>query len=74
MDSRLAAEGLKFSPSESMSGGLPAQVLSPFSTAMAQSMLLPAGVLVLGFLAALAFERPRHQVAPAAPVASPTVA
>ena len=46
IDSRLAANGLEFSPSEaggSTGGGLPGAVLDPFSTAMAQSMLLPAG-------------------------------
>ena len=62
MDSRLAAQGLKFSPSEAGGGNLPRQVFTPFAEAMSQAMLLPAGILVLGFLAALAFARPRHQV------------
>jgi MFS family permease len=61
MDSRLAAHGLRFSPAEGASGNLPAAVLAPFAESMAQAMLLPAAVLGLGFLAALAFERPRHQ-------------
>jgi hypothetical protein len=61
MDSRLAAEGLKFSPSEAGGGNLPQQVMVPFSEAMAQSMLLPAGVLLIGLAAALSFARPVHQ-------------
>jgi MFS family permease len=75
MDSRLAAEGLTFSPTESTGGALPAQVVGRFSDAMATSTLRPAAVLVAGFLAALAFERPRHQTAPQAqPESAPTVA
>ena len=64
MDSRLAAEGLKFSPSEGTSGSLPAAVAGPFSDAMASSTLLPAAVLLAGLLASLAFERPKHQTGP----------
>jgi EmrB/QacA subfamily drug resistance transporter len=63
IDSRLAANGLEFSPSDadgSTGGGLPDAVLAPFSTAMAESMLLPAGILVFGVLASLAYARPRH--------------
>jgi hypothetical protein len=66
MDSRLAAEGLTFSPQESGGGHLPAQVFAPFSDAMAQAMLLPPAVLVIGLVAALAFARPAHQVRPPA--------
>jgi EmrB/QacA subfamily drug resistance transporter len=62
MDSRLAAQGLTFSPSEAGGGNLPPQVFTAFSEAMAQSMLLPAGLLVIGLLAALAFARPAHQL------------
>jgi MFS family permease len=61
MDSRLAAQGLQFSPSEAGGGNLPAQVFQPFSDAMSQAMLLPAAALVLGFLAAVSFARPVHQ-------------
>jgi hypothetical protein len=75
MDSRLAAEGLNFSPSEGTGGALPAPVVGPFSDAMATSTLLPAAVLLAGFLASLAFERPRHQSGPQAqPERAPTVA
>ncbi len=64
IDSRLAANGLDFSPSEGGSGGgLPAQVLQPFSDAMAEATLLPPAILLLGLVAALAFARPAHQQA-----------
>jgi EmrB/QacA subfamily drug resistance transporter len=66
MDSRLAAQGLSFSPSEAGGGNLPPQVLAPFAEAMSQAMLLPAGVLLVGLVAALSFERPQHQTRAAA--------
>jgi hypothetical protein len=61
MDARLAAEGLSagFRP-EGALGQLPAGSQTPFADAMAQAMLMPAAVLVLGFLAVQFFERPRH--------------
>ncbi len=68
MDSRLSAQGLDFNPSEAGGGHLPAQVFAPFSQAMSESMLLPACVLVLGFLAAISFARPSHQVRSGQPV------
>jgi EmrB/QacA subfamily drug resistance transporter len=75
MDSRLAANSLVFQPSEGMSGSLPAQVLTPFSDAMAEAMLLvPAGLLI-GLVGALFFQRPSHQQAAAgahARAATPT--
>ncbi len=61
LDSRIAAHGL--------SGGaepdgalkqLPAIVRAPFSAAMADTLLLPVGVLLLGLVAVLFFELPRH--------------
>ena len=64
MDSRLAAQGLNFSPSEAGGGNLPQQVFSPFADAMSQAMLLPAAVLVIGLVAALSFARPKHLVRP----------
>jgi EmrB/QacA subfamily drug resistance transporter len=63
MDARLSAEGLPTggASAEGATGsGLPSQLFEPFSTAMSQSMLLPAGVLVLGFLSVLAFQQMRH--------------
>ena len=71
MDSRLSAQGLNFSPSEAGGSHLPAQVFAPFSSAMADAMLLPAGVLVIGFIAAISFARPVHQVQTAADAAVP---
>jgi hypothetical protein len=76
MDSRLAGEGLTFAPSE---GGtvqqLPQQVQAPFADAMSAAMLLPPTILLLGLLAVLFFERPRHPGwggAPAARDAAPS--
>jgi hypothetical protein len=62
MDSRLAAQGLTFSPSEAGGGNLPQQVMTPFSEAMSQAMLLPAAVLLVGLVAAASFARPKHQM------------
>src|SRR6478735_31397 len=62
LDARLAAHGL--------SGGqqaesatvqqLPAIVRAPFSSAMSDTLLLPVGVLLLGFVSVLFFQLPRH--------------
>jgi EmrB/QacA subfamily drug resistance transporter len=62
MDARLAAQGLGSSPAgaETATGAMPSAALDAFSEAMGQSLLLVPCVLVLGLLAALAFERPRH--------------
>ncbi|MET0837781.1 MAG: DHA2 family efflux MFS transporter permease subunit [Marmoricola sp.] len=74
MDARLSAQGLDFEPSEAGGGHLPAQVFASFSTAMSEAMLLPAGILVIGLVAAVCFARPTHmmrapQAQPAAPPA-----
>jgi EmrB/QacA subfamily drug resistance transporter len=45
------------------SGAMPPAVAGGFADAMAQSMLLPALVLVIGVLAVVFFERPRYQAA-----------
>jgi EmrB/QacA subfamily drug resistance transporter len=62
MDSRLTANGLRLQPRDGGGAGdaLPPQVLEPFSTAMAQSMLLPPLVLLIGLLA-VAFFRNVHE-------------
>jgi EmrB/QacA subfamily drug resistance transporter len=39
---------------------LPPQVADGFATAMSQTLLLPAAVLLIGFAAALAFTKPTH--------------
>ena len=62
IDSRLTAQGLPTSVTpEGGASQLPAVVQGPFAEAMAQAMLLPPAVLVLGLLASLLFEQPRHQ-------------
>jgi MFS family permease len=69
MQSRLAAElpGAAGSASGGgFAGKLPAVAQQGFSDAMAQSLLLPAAVAVIGLVAVLMFERPAHMSAPAA--------
>jgi EmrB/QacA subfamily drug resistance transporter len=41
-------------------GPVPPEVADAFSRALAEAMLLPAAVILLGFLASLFFQRPRH--------------
>jgi EmrB/QacA subfamily drug resistance transporter len=61
IDSRLAAEGLPSFQGEGSGGGeLPPQVAQAFSDAMATSVLLPVAAFVLGFIAVLFFQKPRH--------------
>ncbi|GAA1418769.1 DHA2 family efflux MFS transporter permease subunit [Agrococcus citreus] len=70
MTARLTAE-LGAEPTaaqESGQGGLPEAAVLPFSTAMGQSMLLPALVLLVALVAALCFAPPR----PAAAADEPT--
>ncbi|WP_035907175.1 DHA2 family efflux MFS transporter permease subunit [Knoellia subterranea] len=43
-------------------GAMPPEVADGFAQAMAQALVLPAAVLVVGVIAALMFERPGHQV------------
>jgi EmrB/QacA subfamily drug resistance transporter len=64
MDARLAANGLSLDPSRGFggSGTLPAAIAQPFTDAMAQSILLLPAVLLVGLVATLFFERPRHLV------------
>jgi EmrB/QacA subfamily drug resistance transporter len=45
---------------EAGTGPLPSALHAAFATAMADSMLLPAAVLVIGWVAALCFQTPRH--------------
>jgi len=62
MDARIAANHLpEFDPAHSPAGGaLPAEALEPFSTAMAQSLLITPAVLLLGLAAVFFFSRPAH--------------
>ncbi|HYU85330.1 MAG TPA: DHA2 family efflux MFS transporter permease subunit [Kribbellaceae bacterium] len=75
MESRLAAH-LPGMPNGGPGGGsLPAGLKDGFSTSMAESLLLPAAVLVIGWVAALCFATPTHMKAqPPAEVAADTVA
>ena len=45
-------------------GAMPPAVAEAFSKALAESMLLPAAVVLIGFAAAMFFERPRHLAEP----------
>lgn len=68
IDARLAAKGLgEVSGEGAIAGVLPPAAADRFSAAMAESLLLVPAVLVLGFLAVLLYERPRH-FAPARPL------
>ena len=72
MDSRLSAQGLHFSPvGGSGVSRLPAQVVGPFSDAMQQALLLPTGVVLVGLVAAVFLERPRHAGYTGTPAAAP---
>ncbi|WP_072687430.1 MFS transporter [Rhodococcus marinonascens] len=55
---RLSAQGLSGGSSEGGVGELPAFVKEPFSTAMSQSVWLPAAILLVGFVASVCFARP----------------
>jgi MFS family permease len=68
IDSRIAAHGLSGGAEpEGALKQLPAIVRDPFSQAMADAMLLPAAVLVLGLVSVLFFQLPRHLAAPQQP-------
>ncbi len=64
MQNRLAAHlpgfGGGATPGQSSGGALPPMVRDGFSKALAESMLLPAAVLLVGFAATLLFEQARH--------------
>lgn len=70
MEARVAAH-LPGVPTAGAAGGgtMPEMVKAPLALALSESMLLPAGVVLLGCLAALFFERPRHQMAGTSPSA-----
>ncbi|MGB0101537.1 MAG: DHA2 family efflux MFS transporter permease subunit [Nocardioides sp.] len=77
MDARLSHYGLSGVGNPEGGGGasMPPQVADEFAAAMAQSLLLPAFVLLIGLGAALCFERPKHAgyagaAAPLAPAAA----
>jgi hypothetical protein len=75
MESRLSANLPAKSgggaPGEGGGGKLPAALAQGFSDSMAQAILLPAAVLVIGLIAALLFTTPKHLQHPAdAPAAA----
>jgi EmrB/QacA subfamily drug resistance transporter len=72
MDSRIAAHGLSFSPTEAGSGRpVPAPVLDSLSKAMADSMLLPALALLVGLVAVLFFQHTTRDARAAAEAQRP---
>lgn len=64
MQARLAVELPGASASETGVGVLPEPAREGFAAAMAQSMWLPAGVLLVGLVAVLFFHAPSHDRAP----------
>jgi EmrB/QacA subfamily drug resistance transporter len=69
MESRLAAL-LPGISGDAEAAQLPPALHGAFATAMAQSLLLPAAVLLIGLAAALCFTRPTHLRSDAAPAAA----
>ena len=64
-----------FQPTEATSGAaMPAQALDGFSAAMADAMLLPPIVLLIGLVGALFFEQPQARPATVSPVPASTTA
>jgi EmrB/QacA subfamily drug resistance transporter len=67
MDARLAAQGIRYEPggeaAAGAAGALPEAVTGPFSTAMAEAMLVVPLSLLVGLAAVLFFQQPRHQMA-----------
>ena len=74
IQSRLSAHGIASGGTAGTSGRLPEALQGGFSTAMAEALLLPAGVLVLGLIAALCYARPAHMRRVAMPPAEPVSA
>lgn len=75
MEARLAAHlpGAAAAGGSMGSGGtgmMPEAIKIPFAQALSEAMLLPAAVIVVGGVAALFFERPRHQRPRAVPAGS----
>lgn len=65
---RLGAHGITGSVQEGGGGALPESIKQGFNDALAQSILLPAGVLLVGFVAAICFAQPiraGHEPTPA---------
>ncbi|NMN97750.1 DHA2 family efflux MFS transporter permease subunit [Antrihabitans stalactiti] len=72
--SRLSAHGIDGGAAEGQTGALPPFVREAFNSALAESLLLPAGVLVIGFIASMLFastRRPQELPKPVEDVAVP---
>ncbi|MEE2033456.1 DHA2 family efflux MFS transporter permease subunit, partial [Rhodococcus chondri] len=62
MATLLSAHGVEIGPAEMGAAVLPEGLREPFAAAMARSLWLPAGVLLVGFVVSACFARPRTQV------------
>lgn len=73
MQTRLAAElpGMNAAGQHAAIGQLPPAIRDGFSSAMGQSLYLPAAVLLIGAAATVFFVRPRHQGQPVPGPAAP---
>lgn len=60
LSAHLGAGAASAGEMQATGGGLPAPLLEPFARALAESMLLPAAVVLVGWVATLFFEKPRH--------------
>lgn len=70
---RLAAHGITGGVQEGGGGALPESIKQGFNDALAQSILLPAGVLLVGFVASICFAQPiraGHKPTPAEEVSA----
>lgn len=70
MQTRLAAELPGMSTGGREGGGveqLPEMIREPFATAMGQSLYLPAAILLIGVIATLFYEKPKHRDYPPMP-------
>jgi EmrB/QacA subfamily drug resistance transporter len=76
MDARLAAHlpGAAAGSPEAAGQRLPTPLHVPFTDAMSESMLLPAGIMVVGLASVMLFVTPRHMSAPSATVEGDRVA
>lgn len=72
MQTRLAAElpGMNTDQRQSTVMQLPEMIRDPFATAMGQSLYLPAAVLLIGVVATMFYEAPKHRDYPPMPTAA----
>ncbi|WP_168582622.1 DHA2 family efflux MFS transporter permease subunit [Gephyromycinifex aptenodytis] len=60
MHMRIAAHVPGAAATPHMGGAMPPEIAEAFSKALSEAILLPAGVVLIGWVAALFFEQPRH--------------